>query len=150
VSGAPSLDRVTVMTVVMEALLADGARPEGDPEAVDTARIVADGRCVVAGLPVSKEAFGRMGVRQRPLVDEGARVDPGDAVAELGGPLAAMRGAAPTALRFLAHLSAIASEHRPAQLGDPLDAYAARLSPGEPVGDDGPSFHLAFQLEMGD
>ena len=67
-SGAPSLDRVTVMTVVMEALLADGARPEGDPDAVDTARIVADGRCVVAGLPVSKEAFGRMGVRQRQFV----------------------------------------------------------------------------------
>jgi nicotinate-nucleotide pyrophosphorylase len=145
-----SLDRVTVMTVVMEALLADDGRPLGDPDAVDTARIVADGRCVVGGLPVSKEAFGRIGVRLRPLVDEGARVEQGDVVAELGGPVAAMRGAAPTALRFLAHLSAIASDHRPAQLGDPLEAYAARLSPGEPVGDDGPSFHLSFQPEMGD
>ena len=145
-----SLDRVTVMTVVMEALLADDVRPLGDPDAVDTARIVADGRCVVAGLPVSKEAFGRLGVRLRPLVDEGSRVEQGDAVAELGGPVAAMRGAAPTALRFLAHLSAIASDQRPAQLGDPLESYAARLSPGEPVGDDGPTFHLSFQPEMGD
>ena len=145
-----ALDRVTVMTVVMEALLADAARPLGDPDEVDTALVVADGRCVVAGLPVAKEAFGRMGARLRPLVDEGARVAPGDAVAELGGPVAAMRGAAPTALRFLSHLSAIASEQRPAELGDPLEAYAARLSPGEPVGDDGPSFHLSFQPEMGD
>jgi nicotinate-nucleotide pyrophosphorylase len=144
------LDRVTVMTVVMEALLADAARPQGDPDEVDTALVVADVRCVVAGLPVAKEAFGRMGARLRPLVDEGARVEPGDAVAELGGPVAGMRGAAPTALRFLAHLSAIASDQRPAELGDPLEAYAARLSPGEPVGDDGASFHLLFQPEIGD
>ena len=51
---------------------------------------------MVAGLPVAKETFGRLGARFRPLVEDGARVGPGDAVGELGGPLAAMRGAAPT------------------------------------------------------
>jgi hypothetical protein len=141
-------DRVTMMPIVMAALLAEGATPLGDLDAVGTARIVAAHASRVAGIAVAKETFGRMGARCRPLVDEGAMVPAGAAVAELGGPLGAIRGAAPTALRFLAHLSAVAAEIDPPAPGDPLDAWAvglARLSPPVPVGDDSPSFRLEIE-----
>ena len=138
----PSLDRVVAMTAAMQALLADAAAPSGDPDAVGVGVLRSDAVCVIAGLPVAKEAFGRLGARFRPLVEEGSDVTDGDAVAELGGPLAAMRGAAPTAIRLLVRLSAVASDRRAPELDDDLDAYAARLSRGEPVGHDGPSFHL--------
>lgn len=141
----PVLDRVTVMTAVMQALLEDRAAPQGDPDAVGSGVLLADSRCVIGGLPVVKECFGRLGARFRPLVDEGARIAPGDAVGELGGPLAAMRGASPTAIRFLTRLSAIASEQRLPEPDDELEIYAARLSRGESVGDDGPSFHLEMR-----
>ena len=137
-----SLDRVTAMTAAMEALLSDGAVAEGDADAVGTGVLVADTGCTVAGLPVAREVFGRLGARFRPLTRDGVRVGAGESIAELGGPLAAMRGAAPTAVRLLVRLSAIASGRRVPEPGDRLDAYAARLSRGEPVGDDGPSFHL--------
>jgi nicotinate-nucleotide pyrophosphorylase len=142
--GQPALDRITIMPIVMEALLSDGARPLGDPDEVGTARVVAAGHGILAGMPVAKEAFGRMGVRCRPLLEEGAMVSEGQQVAELGGPTAAMRGASITALRFLERLSAVASGVREPTPGDPLDAYAAalRLSAHDLVGHDGPSFRL--------
>ena len=139
------MDRVTVMTAVMQALLTDRAAPDGDPDAVGAGVLLADSRFVVAGLPVARECFGRLGARFRPLVEDGTRVDAGDALGELGGPLAAMRGAAPTAIRLLARLSAIASEQRLPEPDDEIDLYAARLSRGEPVCDDGPSFHLEMR-----
>lgn len=141
----PALDRVTAMTAAMQALLADGAEPDGDPDAVGVGVLLCDAHFRIAGLPVAKEAFGRMGARFRPLVDEGAEVTNGDVVGELGGPLAAMCGAAPTAIRLLVRLSAVASDRRVAELDDELDAYAARLSRGEAVGDDGPAFHLEMR-----
>ena len=143
---SPTLDRVTALTAAMQALLADAAEPEGDPDEVGVGVLLADSACVIAGLPVAKDVFGRFGARLRPLVDEGAEVTAGDAVAELGGPLAAMRGAAPTAIRLLVRMSAVASDHRVPELDDELDSYAARLSHGEAVGHDGPAFHL----ELGD
>lgn len=130
------------MTAAMQALLADRAEPSGDLDAVGAGVLLADAACVIAGLPVAKEVFGRFGARLRPLVDEGTDVTDGEAVGELGGPLAAMRGAAPTAIRLLVRLSAIASDRRVPELDDELDAYAARLSRGEAVGHDGPAFHL--------
>jgi hypothetical protein len=147
VSVAPP-DRVTMMSIVMAALLAEGATPVGDPDAVGTARIVAAYEGRVAGIAVAKEAFGRMGARCRPLVEDGARVTSGTTVAELGGPLGAIRGAAPTALRFLTRLSAVAAGIDAPARGDPLDAWAAalaRLSPPGPVGDDSPSFRLEIE-----
>ena len=142
---SPTLDRVVAMTAAMQALLDDNAEPQGDPDAVGAGVLLADSACVIAGLPVAKEAFGRLGARFRPLVGEGFGVSRGDAVAELGGPLAAMRGAAPTAIRLLVRLSAVASDRRVPELDDVLDAYAARLSRGEAVGHDGPSFHLEMR-----
>jgi len=138
------LDRITIMPVVMQALLDDGAQPLGDPDAVGMGRIVVGGAGILAGMPVAKEAFGRMGVRCRASMAEGAPIADGDQVAELGGPVAAMRGAAPTALRFLTSLSEVASGRRDPERGDPFGDYALalRLSGQDPVGHDGPSFTL--------
>ena len=141
-------DRLTMMPLVMAALLADAARPSGDPDAVGFARIVVETPGRVAGIAVAKEAFGRMGARLRPLVDEGVRVEAGIPVAELGGPLGAIRAAAPTALRLLARLSAVASGTAAPDHADPLDDWAAgvaRLSSPVPVGDDSPSFRLEIE-----
>lgn len=136
------LDRLTAAPLAMEALLADGATAEGDPDEVGVAVVVARGAGTLAGFPVVREVFGRMGVRCRPVREEGARIEPGDEVAELGGPTAAMRGAWPTARRLLERASAVASGARTATAGDPLDEHAARLSPPGAVGHDGPSFEL--------
>jgi hypothetical protein len=144
----PPPDKVTTMEVVMAALLADGAAPTGDTDEVGAARLLAVTRGRVAGIAVAKEAFGRMGARLRPLADEGATVEPGTPVAELGGPLGAMRAAAPTAIRFLERLSAIAAGHKPPDPDAPLDAWASdlnRLSPSRSVGDDSPSFRLEIE-----
>ncbi len=147
---APTLDRVTIMPVVMGALIAGGVTPQGDEDEVGEGSLVCERLCVLAGMAVAKETFGRLGVRCRALVSDGAQVAGGEAVARLGGPLAAMRGAAPTALGFLSRLTAIASGTRDAAPGDPLEEYAAavgrtaRLSGWDPVGHDGPSFALVI------
>lgn len=143
--GSP-LDRLTLMPIVMEALLTAGASPLGDHDEVGTGRIVAGREGVVAGLPVGKEVFGRFGVRCRPSFDEGDRVRAGDVVARLGGPLAAMRAAAPVAIEFLERLSSVASGARDPGRDEPLERYAAglRLSAPGVVGDDGPSFDLVI------
>ncbi len=144
-AGGPVLDRVDVMAAAMAALLADDVRAVGDPDAVGIARIRCTAPGMVVGLPVLKEVFGRMGARVRPLAEDGEVVAAGAAIAELGGPIAAIVGAAPTALRFLTRLSAVASGRGGADPADPLARWAAevgRLSPATPVDDAGPSFEL--------
>jgi hypothetical protein len=86
--------------------------------------------------------MGRAGVRTRALVAEGEPVTSGTAVLELGGPLAAIRGVAPLALTWLARCGAVASGATPPEAGNPIDAYAARLSGRAAVGHDGPSFRM--------
>lgn len=142
----PTLDRVTLMPIVMQALIADGAAPIGDPDDVGTARLVCERGGTIAGLPVAKEAFGRLGARLRPIVEEGEAVRPEGDVAQLGGPLAAILGAAATAIALLERCSAIASGALEPTPGDPLDTYAEeiRLSQHRVVGDDGPSFRLVI------
>ena len=112
---APTLDRVTLMPVVMAMLLDDDVGPVGDPDAVGTARLLADGEGIVVGLPVAKEIFGRFGGRWRPVMADGSWVRSGDLIADLGGPLAAIRGAAPTAIGVIERLSAVASGRREAR-----------------------------------
>ncbi len=140
----PPLDRVTIVTAAMQALLADDVRPSGDLEAVGTARIVCDRGGVIAGLPLVAQIFGRAGVRCRASAVDGDVVAPGDEVGRLGGPLAAIEAAGATALRTLERLSAIASGAAHAVEGDPIEAHAAahRLSTPDRVGDDGPVFQL--------
>ncbi|MDH4111318.1 MAG: hypothetical protein OEV60_01385 [Actinomycetota bacterium] len=138
-------DRVVLVTAAMKALLADDARPAaGDPDAVGTAHLVCARPGRIAGCSLAKEVFGRLGVRYRPIVVDGDTAMPGDAVAELGGPLAAIGAAAPTAIRLLERLSAVATGTLEPVDGDVIEAHAVsfRLSGRDPVGDDGPSFRL--------
>ena len=144
-TGGPVIDRVDIMVAAMAALLADDVRAVGDPDAVGIARIRCTAPGVMVGLPVLKEVFGRMGARVRPLAKDGDVVTAGATVAELGGPIAAIVGAAPTALRFLTRLSAVASGRGGPDPADPLEIWAAevgRLSPTALVDDAGPSFEL--------
>jgi len=136
-------DRAAIMTAILEDLLL--LRPEVDDDAVGLARLVCDRAGTCAGLVVVREIFARVGARTRPLVAEGAAVGATEAVAELGGPLAAIRGAAPLALTWLYRLSAVASGATPPEPGNELDAFAARLSAPGVVGHDGPSFHVEFE-----
>lgn len=142
----PTLDRVVVMPIVMRTMLEADVRPLGDPDEVGSGHLLCDHGGILAGLPVAKEAFGRLGARCRAVALEGTRVEPGAVVAELGGPLAAIRGAAPFAIRMLEHLSAVAAGAVAERPGDPLDAYAVavRLSLADLVGDDGPTFRIAI------
>jgi hypothetical protein len=133
-------DRVTIAAAVMDELLS--AEVDTTDDAVGVARIVARTDGVFAGAPVVGEIMGRAGVRTRPLVAEGEPVTSGTAVLEVGGPLAAIRGVAPLALTWLARCGAVASGATPPEAGNPIDAYAARLSGRAAVGHDGPSFRL--------
>jgi nicotinate-nucleotide pyrophosphorylase len=120
-------------------------RPDSSGDEVGAARIIAVTEGVCAGMPVVAEIFGRLGVRVRPRVAEGSRVIPGVSAAEVGGPLGSMRAAEPLAIAFLERLSAVASGARPADPHDALESYAARLSAGSPVRDDGPTFRLELE-----
>jgi nicotinate-nucleotide pyrophosphorylase len=144
VSLAPP-DRAAIAAAVMDELLV--IRIETDAEAVGAARLVTSRDGIFAGAPVVREIMGRVGVRTRPLVQEGGAVAAGLPVLELGGPLAAIRGAAPLALAWATRLSAVASGARPAEEGNELDAYAVRLSSRVAVGHDGPSFRLVIDEE---
>jgi len=146
------LDRTEVLVAVTRALaedLADGEPPEAaDVPEAETGRGAIACRVpgILAGLPVAKEAFGRVGIRLRPLVGEGQAVRAGERVAEVGGSVRAMLAARGTALAFLERLSAVASRCRPATDGDPLEAYAAALAPRVPVSsENGPRFDLVME-----
>jgi hypothetical protein len=139
------LDRATILEAVIPSIMEIEIDRGNDPEAVGAARIVATASGVLAGVPVAKEVFGRLGVRVRALVDEGAPIEAGRSVAEVGGPLAAIRGAAPVALTWLRRLSAVATGAVPPAEGEPLDTYAARLSRPDVVLEAGPSFTVEFE-----
>jgi nicotinate-nucleotide pyrophosphorylase (carboxylating) len=153
--ASPELDAVEVLTAVMEALrddLEDGpVLPDaGDPREAETGTAVIRSTepGVLAGLPVAKEAFRRLGVRLRPLKGEGSAIAAGDRVALVGGSLQAILIGRRTVLRFLERLSAIASGRSDPDAGDPLDRYAAALgarATATPVGDNGPRFELEVE-----
>lgn len=81
------------------------------PDLALHARIVAKSAGVVAGLPVAGAVFARVGpgLRFTAHVQDGARVEPGDLVAEVTGPGREMLAAERTALNFLQRLSGIAT-----------------------------------------
>ena len=136
-------DRATVIGAIMPDVLSMQLDVAGDE--VGFARVVCERGGTCAGLLVAKELLGRVGARVRPLVAEGDAVGPDQAVAEIGGPLAAIRGAAPLALTWLHRLSAVASGATSPEPGDVLDAWAARLSAPGAVRHDGPSFRMEFE-----
>jgi len=146
VSAAPP-DKATIVAAVMDDLLALDV--DTDDATVGVARIVAASGGVFAGTPVVREIVARVGVRTRALVAEGGAVADGTPVLELGGPLAAIRGVAPLALTWVTRCTAVASGAVPSEAGNPIDAYAARLSAQAAVGHDEPSFHLEIDPAAG-
>jgi hypothetical protein len=147
VTTAPP-DRGTILSAVMPDLLAVEA-PEDDPgeQHGTLGTIVADGDGVLAGVPVAAEICGRLGVRCRPLVGEGAAIAGTTSVAEVGGAIAAVNAAVPPVTAWLARLSAVASGAREPEPGHPLDAYAAGLSAADAAREGTPSFRLVIEGE---
>ncbi|MFL5766351.1 MAG: hypothetical protein ACJ758_00725 [Actinomycetota bacterium] len=153
--AVPELDAIEVLTAVMEALRDDLAEapelPEaGDPKEAETGTAVIRSTepGVLAGLPVAKETFRRIGVRMRPLKEEGSAIAAGERVALAGGSLQAILSGRRTVLHFLERLSAIASGRAEADLADPLEHYAASMATratATPVGENGPRFELEVE-----
>ena len=145
--STPPPDKATIVAVVMDDLLAIDV--DTDDATVGVARMVAASGGIFAGAPVVREIVGRVGVRTRPLATEGEAVTLGTPVLELGGPLAAIRGVAPLALTWVTRCSAVASGVVPPEAGNPIDAYAVRLSARAAVGHDEPSFNLEIDPAAG-
>jgi quinolinate synthase len=81
------------------------------PDLTLRGRITAKAEGVIAGLPVAEAVFQRVEPRLcfAPHVTDGARVSPGDLVAEVEGPARGMLAAERIALNFLQQLSGIAT-----------------------------------------
>jgi nicotinate-nucleotide pyrophosphorylase len=148
------LDRAAILEAILPELL-DGVLESGTevPEsATGRARIVAQAGGILAGLPVVREVYGRMGVRLRTLKEEGGRFDRGETVAEVGGAIRAIRMGAGLALTYLSRLSSVASG-RAGSDGTPLERYAAEIGTAAPdpgVGENRPGEPIAFALEEED
>jgi len=136
-------DRATVIAAVMPDLLE--LRMDDGADEVGFARIVAATSGTCAGLLVVKELLGRIGVRSRGLLAEGAPVAADEPVMELGGPLAAIRAGAPLAVGWVTRLSAVASGATTPAPGDDLERWASRLSAPGALRHDGPSFRVEFE-----
>jgi nicotinate-nucleotide pyrophosphorylase (carboxylating) len=83
-----------------------------EPGTVTTGRLVARKPGVVAGLQVAATAFEIVGegrVRFEDAASDGSRVEPGDVLATVSGPMAAILTAERTALNFLCHLCGVAT-----------------------------------------
>lgn len=89
--------------VTTESTLPEEARGKG--------RIVAKAHGVICGLPIAGEVFKRVdpGIAFQPSVRDGEPVQPGQAIAEVTGPLRGILTAERVALNFLCRLSGIAT-----------------------------------------
>ena len=111
------LDVSQVSEIVQRALAEDiGAgdittRLTVPPRVSASATIVAKASGVIAGLPAAEICFRLVdqAVAFRSLVSDGARVRPGDVIAELRGPAASILTAERVALNFLQRMSGIAT-----------------------------------------
>lgn len=76
-----------------------------------TARIIAKGDFIIAGLPFAEEVFMQVDeeLEFRPLVKEGSRVKKGTLVAQVSGNTRSLLAGERTALNILQHLSGIAA-----------------------------------------
>jgi nicotinate-nucleotide pyrophosphorylase (carboxylating) len=84
------------------------------PELQIRAAVTAKAAGVVAGLDVAAEVFAQLDplITFQPLVAEGSAVTPGDRVADVSGPAAAVLAGERTALNFLQRMSGIATTTR--------------------------------------
>ncbi|WP_375497360.1 carboxylating nicotinate-nucleotide diphosphorylase [uncultured Jatrophihabitans sp.] len=121
---------------VVRAALAEDLGPEGDittlatvdPGSTASARLVSRQHGVAAGLPVAAYVFDVVGegrVHVELLVVDGDRVQPGDVLATVTGPLRALLTAERTALNLVGHLSGVASLTR--AWADAVEGTGARV-----------------------
>jgi nicotinate-nucleotide pyrophosphorylase (carboxylating) len=99
-----------------------------DPGATATARLVSRQPGVVAGLHVAATVFAIVSDGRAdftPSTSDGSRVAPGDVLAAVHGPTAAILTAERTALNFLCHLSGVATLTR--RWADAVDGTGARI-----------------------
>ncbi len=109
-----------VRDAVQLALQEDGARDDVTtralvrPDQQGRGVIVAKAEGVVCGLPVAAAAFAALdpSISFEPLVADGAAIAPGDVLARVEGPLAAILSAERVALNFLQRLSGVATATR--------------------------------------
>ncbi len=96
-------------------------------EQTGRAVITAKAGGVLAGLPMAEAVFRAVdpSLAWRPLADEGARLSPGQTLAEVEGPLAAILRAERVALNYLTHLSGVATAT--ARLVDAIAGTPCRL-----------------------
>lgn len=119
-SNVEGLDLDVIRAIVAVALDEDGARDDVTTRALvpgdqrGSGVFVAKGAGVVCGLPVAEAAFAALdaSVRFEALVEEGARVARGDALARVEGPLAPILSGERVALNFVQRLSGIATATR--------------------------------------
>jgi quinolinate phosphoribosyl transferase-like protein len=145
------LDRDVILEAILPELR-DGvleAATDVPEAATGRAAIVAQASGILAGLPVVREVYGRMGVRLRALRDEGAAIERGERVAEVGGAVRAIRMGAGLALTYLSRLSSVASG-RVGPDGSPLERYAEAVGSatrGPGVGENRAGGAVAFALQ---
>ena len=130
-----SLPDIMIEPAVRAALLEDLGRA-GDitsdavipPEAQARVAMVARERGVVAGLDFARIAFALVdpAIRFTPRLDDGARLQPSDIIAEIEGPARGILTAERVALNFLGHLSGIASATR--GIADAIAHTRAKIS----------------------
>jgi nicotinate-nucleotide pyrophosphorylase (carboxylating) len=109
-----------VLDAVRRALREDRASEDATTRLLGTAadrpavaRFVAEGRFVVAGLPIAARVFRELDPDALlPVSAEGAWVDPGDVIAAVRGRAGAILSAERVALNFLQRLSGIATATR--------------------------------------
>jgi nicotinate-nucleotide pyrophosphorylase (carboxylating) len=113
----PQLDSDVVERIVKAALDEDGARNDVTtsalvpPEQLGRAVIMAKEAGVVAGFPVAQAVFAALDdkVEFAECLPEGAVIEPGDQIATIEGPLAAILSGERVALNFLQQLSGVAT-----------------------------------------
>ncbi|HUS83034.1 MAG TPA: carboxylating nicotinate-nucleotide diphosphorylase [Dehalococcoidia bacterium] len=111
------MDDAFLRRITLIALEEDGAFEDVTtgalvpPELTGKAVILAKQAGVIAGLPVAEAVFRAVdaSLAIRPLVEEGARVQPGDILAEVEGAVHAILRGERVALNFLQRLSGIAT-----------------------------------------
>ena len=91
-------------------------------------RIAAREPGVLAGMDLARLAFNLMDARIgfHPLLQDGARLQPGDGLATVEGPARAILSAERTALNFLGHLSGVATAT--ARIADVIRPYGTRVA----------------------
>jgi nicotinate-nucleotide pyrophosphorylase (carboxylating) len=126
VSSKPELDHVVALALdedLSESGIDVTTQSVVDPELKGEAVIVAQRPGVLSGAEVAARVFELMRppCEYRVVLADGARVQPGDEVARVSGPLASLLTAERTALNFLQRLSGIATATR--RYADALAPY---------------------------